>query len=110
MNEKDFQDQMRMLIEDGILIEQHDEYGRSMYTPTQKFYDEYPDAAKEWDAAISSAIFSLWQKGFVELEFADNGFYIELTKSALDFNLVESLDEFESGILRSISYMLMEER
>ena len=96
------------LVEDGFFELHVDTYGRNQYRPTQRFYDKYPQAGKLWDAMIGEAIYSLWSKGFVEIEFFDEGLAIEPLPDESKLAEIDSLDDFERGILSSIQYMITE--
>jgi len=96
------------LVEDGYFTCVLDEYGRKTYRPNESFYEEYPRAGKLWDAMIGEAIYSLWSNCFVEIEFFDEGFAIQPLPDESKLAEIDTLDDFERGILSSIQYMITE--
>lgn len=108
MNEE--YNQIKSMMERGYLEEWVDTNGAKRYQITQKFREDHPEAAREWDTMIDEAVASLWQKGWLETIFEDNGdVSITLTQKVFT-DSPEELSEVEYAILTSIIEWMLRNR
>jgi hypothetical protein len=109
MNEEDaLQEYVNWLVEKGQLRRGVDALGNTTYTPTDKLFTDNPEFAQELNKMVGAAIFSLWQKEFIEIEFFDEGFAIDPLPNPEKFNQIDELSDFEKSILQSIQITVME--
>lgn len=77
--------------------------GTSMYRPTDRFFTDMPEEANEYSRVLGEIVHSLWNKGFLELEFEQDRINI----IGIDVNAdTQDLSEKERIVLRDARKML----
>lgn len=108
MDEED-RELMESLVKTGDFEAYTDPLGKRRYRPTDLFYQRYPEAGEMWNAMIGETLFSLWSKGFLEIEFLEDGeMAVYPMPDPSKFDEINDLDEFERDILASIETMIAE--
>lgn len=88
---------MEMLISAGAMeLIGIDSEGGPLYVFTPKLKEIMPDLYEEHISYINQQVASLWDKGFVEVKFDDNGeFMVSITENALDEEKLSELSKEE---------------
>lgn len=86
---------MEMLILTGAMeIAGLDEQGNPLYVFTNKMKEVMPEIYEEHLKDINQKIMNLWDKGFVEVKFDDDGdFKVSITDDALDEEKLATLSK-----------------
>lgn len=92
-------DSVDWAVEHGYLEECVDELGKVRYRVTNKMYEERPDVAREWEGLVSKTIFSLWDKGFIEIDFLEGGTVIYPLPDPAKFEEIDTLSPIERDVL-----------
>ena len=100
---------IKHLVDIGYFKREYDELGRVGYRPTDKMYQEHPEMGQAFDSMIGNTLYSLWEKGFVEIEILDNGMNVYPLPDPSKFDEIDSLDEIERDILKLIQRHVSEE-
>lgn len=96
------EEELQQLVDDGLLEVKVNEFGENTYRPTDLFYDLYPAAAQAWKDMIDECINSLWQKGYLDVMFAEEGMQIKVLPKAAVRSQWTDLDSRECDILSSL--------
>ena len=99
---------MNKLILDGALevSAMDQETGELLYSFTPKIKDVMPELYKEHMQTVNKDIMSLWEKGFVNMDFFVEDPTITLTDKAFDINLVKNLSKQEQWSLFEVKRLL----
>ena len=105
------QDKVLSMLENGYLDEEIDSFGEKRYRVNQKFRDEQPELAKEFDTLVDHTVISLWQNGWIDIEIEPEGAFEvslgDVTMRAVnghepELSKVAELTAIERAILSSI--------
>lgn len=96
-------------IDQGYFEVELNEFGEKRYKATDKLYEDYPEVGEEWDHMIGDAVFSLWNKGFIEINFTNDGLMMHPLPDTEKFNEIDTLNSIEREILASIQYLTSEQ-
>lgn len=78
------------------------ETGDFLYSFTEKIHEVAPEIAKKSEEFFNSAIYYLWELGFINMDITSNSPTVSLNEKALDQQEVSKLDPELRMILRTI--------
>lgn len=85
-----------LILEGALVIQGVDEDGEIMYGFTDKLAKIAPELYNEFMEMIHSSVMSLWEKGFIDMNVADEDPVVSPTDFGLDRNNWTNLDNNET--------------
>ena len=104
MNDDETQELLEDFIREGYLTETVGAFDEPRYNITEKFKEDFPEAASEWELMFSETLNSLWQKGLVNVDFSNSEQISVCITDKVNEQSLASLDERERDLLVDIAF------
>jgi hypothetical protein len=97
----------QLLLENALeVVGIDDSNGEFLYAFTNKIKDVMPDLYEDHLNFVNSEIMTLWEKGYLDINFLEENPAVRLTEKALDQEEVNKLSKQEIWSLKEIKRLL----